>query len=368
MEKTQGHRCGVEGGVTGPEVQPGPARTSQEVQPIPPKMGCESGGGGRTDSGLWNVRAIYYLALWYFFSGCTLFLNKYILTTLGGDSTLLGTCQMLMTLLLGYVQMLVERQSPGPMKKPPGFYRHMIIVGALRYATVLLGLVALNYVAVSFTETVKSSAPAFTVVLSRLLLGQVTGFYVNLSLLPVMTGLAVCSANELSFNMLGFLAALATNISECAQNVYSKMLISGDDFKYSPAEMQFYTSLASLVVALPVTLYLVSPSALLATSLPLASCLLLNGSFFHGQTLAAYYLMDYISPVTHSVANTGKRAFLIWTSILLFGNEVTFLSGLGTAIVILGVLLYNIAIGADARTGPKIVHVGGSGKMFTQKV
>ena len=85
------------------------------------------------------------------------------------------------------------------------------------------------------------------------------------------------------------------------------------------------------------------------------------------------------------MANTGKRAFLIWTSILLFGNEVgnqtemlssihthshnyqthfsvkllkaslylkqkvTFLSGLGTFIVILGVLLYNIALGIDAR-------------------
>ena len=79
-----------------------------------------------------------------------------------------------------------------------------------------------------------------------------TGFYVNLSLLPVMGGLAICSANELSFNMMGFLAALATNISECGQNVYSKMLISGDAFKYTPAEMQFYTSAASLVVALPV--------------------------------------------------------------------------------------------------------------------
>ena len=158
--------------MTGSEVHPGPARTGQEVQAVPPKMGSESG-GGRTDSGLWNVRAIYYLALWYFFSGCTLFLNKYILTTLGGDSTLLGTCQMLMTLLLGYVQMLLERRGP-PVKKPPGFFRHMVIVGSMRYATVLLGLVALNYVAVSFTETVKSSAPAFTVVLSRLLLGQVT--------------------------------------------------------------------------------------------------------------------------------------------------------------------------------------------------
>ena len=67
-----------------------------------------------------------------------------------------------------------------------------------------------------------------------------------------MGGLAICSANELSFNMMGFIAALATNISECGQNVYSKMLISGDAFKYTPAEMQFYTSAASLVVALPV--------------------------------------------------------------------------------------------------------------------
>ena len=146
---------------------------------------------------------------------------------------------------------------------------------------------------------------------------KVTGFYVNLSLLPVMGGLAICSANELSFNMMGFLAALATNISECGQNVYSKMLISGDAFKYTPAEMQFYTSAASLVVALPVpipmlefhfnqylllvqvTVFLVPLSVLLSTSMALAGCLLMNGIFFHGQTISAYYLMDYISPVTH---------------------------------------------------------------------
>lgn len=56
--------------------------------------------------------------------------------------------------------------------KPASFYRHMGVVGGLRFATVLLGLIALNYVAVSFTETVKSSAPAFTVVISRILLGK----------------------------------------------------------------------------------------------------------------------------------------------------------------------------------------------------
>jgi hypothetical protein len=45
-------------------------------------------------------------------------------------------------------------------------------------------------------------------------LGEVTGLYVNLSLLPVMGGLALCSANELSFNVVGFMAAIGTNVSE----------------------------------------------------------------------------------------------------------------------------------------------------------
>lgn len=40
------------------------------------------------------------------------------------------------------------------------------------------------------------------------------------------------------------------------------------------------------------------------------------------------------------MANTVKRAFLIWLSVIVFGNPVTFLSGLGTVTVTLGVLCY----------------------------
>ena len=45
----------------------------------------------------------------------------------------------------------------------------------VRFATVVLGLVSLKNVAVSFAETVKSSAPIFTVIMSRLILGEYTG-------------------------------------------------------------------------------------------------------------------------------------------------------------------------------------------------
>lgn len=41
-------------------------------------------------TGLLNVRAIIFLLLWYVFSGCTLFLNKYILKYLDGNPWILG--------------------------------------------------------------------------------------------------------------------------------------------------------------------------------------------------------------------------------------------------------------------------------------
>lgn len=43
-----------------------------------------------TESGVWNLRSMTYLSVWYFFSFCTLFLNKYILTLLEGEPSMLG--------------------------------------------------------------------------------------------------------------------------------------------------------------------------------------------------------------------------------------------------------------------------------------
>ncbi|XP_076478432.1 solute carrier family 35 member E2A isoform X2 [Bombus vancouverensis nearcticus] len=298
-----------------------------------------------TMGGSFYPRAMLFLVLWYLISGCTLFLNKYILSYMEGNPTILGACQMLMTTICGFIQMYfpcgMYKTRPRLMR-PAGFYKHMILVGCTRFTTVVLGLVSLNYVAVSFTETIKSSAPLFTVLISRYLLGEHTGLYVNLSLIPLMCGLALCSINEISFDLRGFIAAMATNVTECLQNVYSKMLISGDNFR--PAELQFYTSLASIVVQIPVLILFVDlPILEHSLSFKLFTAFLLNGVFFHFQSITAYVLMNYISPVTHSVVNTAKRASLIWLSVLLFNNPVTGLSAMGTSLVIIGVLLYNRA-------------------------
>ena len=252
---------------------------------------------------------------------------------------------MILTTICGFIQLHYPCGMYKPVKrgeKPASFYRHMLLVGSMRFSTVVLGLIALKYVAVSFTETIKSSAPFFTVIISRSLTGERSGVLVVMSLIPIMGGLALCSANELSFDLTGFSAAVATNLTECMQNVYSKVLISGDETRYTPAELQFYTSVASIFIQIPIAFILVDWTTV---ALPFSMLLFyaLNGICFHFQSITAYVLMDYISPVTHSVANTAKRALLILLSVILFGNQVTMWSAAGTVIVFVGVVLYNQA-------------------------
>lgn len=170
-------------------------------------------------------------------------------------------------------------------------------------------------------------------------------------MIPITIGLALCSSFELSFNLFGFFCALGTNIAECLQNVYSKLLISGERYRYTAVELQLWASLLACIFQIPLLIYNVNiTSAIHSTSSTLFFLYFFNGISYHIQSVAAYAVMAYISPITHSVANTVKRALLIWISVLIFHNPVTFLSGFGTLTVIFGVILYNEARDIDGRT------------------
>lgn len=294
-----------------------------------------------------HTRTVVFMAFWFFCSGCTLFGNKHIMTTLHADPSLLAMCQMSITALFGAAKMYGPwllglgpgAATPLSTQSRRNFVTDMAVVGLMRVTTVLLGLVSLKYVAVSFTETIKASAPFFTVIFARMMLNEHTSPQVQLTLMPVVGGLMVCSATELSFTTIGFVAAVLNNCIDCVQNVFSKRLLSTH---YNYVNLQFYTSAAALVLQLPLTLYNES-SALerhpMTTELAIA--LFINGTFFHLQSVTAYAVMGLISPVSQSVANTLKRAMLIWASILYFGNPVTWVNACGTMMCIGGVLGYN---------------------------
>ena len=63
--------------------------------------------------------------------------------------------------------------------------------------------VSMSKVAVSFTHIIKSGEPAFSVLVSSLLLGESFPMPVYLSLIPIIGGCALAAVTELNFNMTG---------------------------------------------------------------------------------------------------------------------------------------------------------------------
>jgi solute carrier family 35 protein E2 len=81
------------------------------------------------------------------------------------------------------------------------------------------------------------------------------------------------------------------------QNVYSKILISD---RYTAVELQFWASLLACIFQLPLLIYNVNiPLALKLTSKQLVFLYIFNGFFYHIQSVAAFAIMAYISPITH---------------------------------------------------------------------
>ena len=360
------------------------------------------------------LKTAFWLTAWYGTSLATLFLNKIILSR-NASVHVLGMCQMTTAAVLGgwsafggaeiisrcamcivsNLPEVVSRRigldryqherhhgkerhvqsepsskpeqgnNPNSPRKEMSFHfaRDMSIVGVLRGLTVVLGLVALEHVPVSFVETIKATAPAFTVVFAWLILKEKTATPVVFTLIPVIAGLILCSASELSFNAIGFAAAVMNNCADCVQNVMSKRMLA----HLRPTQLQFYASVAALLLQTPfvlrdATTFVrswaardtpdegLSVESILSneddgggfhSEFSLTKLLIIDAIFYHLQSVSAYCVMGCMSPVSQSVANTLKRALLVWASILYFGNPVTTSGVVGILMVVAGVFLYN---------------------------
>ena len=296
-------------------------------------------------------RISVFMGLWYFMSGCTLFGNKHILSTLGCDPNVLAMSQMVSTASFGAFKMYgpqllgLGKPQPTPLSSQPfrNFILDMAVVGLMRFATVMLGLVSLKFVAVSLTETVKSSAPFFTVIFAARC--HAWGAYVAHGE-PVAHpggGRALAPAPRRSFLQLYRLfAAVFNNVIDCVQNVFSKKLLNSH---YNYVNLQFYTSVAALIIQLPLMLYnhlgswiRRSTPSLGARDLPPCQRPRLPPSVGDGLCCHGPHLARHAIGGQHA-----KRALLIWLSIIYFGNPVTPLSAVGTIICIGGVFAYNHA-------------------------
>eukprot|EP00892_Ulva_mutabilis_P001343 jgi/Ulvmu1/11209/UM072_0046.1 len=218
-----------------------------------------------------------------------------------------------------------------------------------------IGHVAANLsfaaVAISLTHTVKTLEPAFNVVLSKLILGTATPAPVMLSLVPIMLGVSLASAAELSFNWLGFLSAMMSNLTFGFRAVWSKKAMS-DITNLSSTAVYAYTTLISVFICTPGVI--IFEGAKLGAGMENAIAilgaqtfylkLLTVGLLYHLYNQFAFNTLGRVSPVSHGVCNVVKRICIIGASVLFFGNKLSVQTQVGTVVALAGTWLYTEAV------------------------
>ncbi|GBG68781.1 hypothetical protein CBR_g3321 [Chara braunii] len=212
--------------------------------------------------------------------------------------------------------------------------------------------VSFNAVAVSFTHTIKALEPFFSAAASQFILGQNISLPIWLSLAPVVFGVSMASMTELSFNWIGFLSAMTSNVAFTYRNIFSKKAMT----KMDSTNLYAYISILSLAMCIPPTLVLEGPVLLKGISAGVAKVgaykfytdLFWVGMFYHLYNQLANNTLERVAPLTHAVGNVLKRVFVIGFSILVFGNKISTITGIGTVIAIGGVTAYSLLKAKEA--------------------
>ncbi|XP_041026852.1 glucose-6-phosphate/phosphate translocator 2, chloroplastic-like [Juglans microcarpa x Juglans regia] len=229
------------------------------------------------------------------------------------------------------------------------FWKRLFPVAVAHTVGHVAATVSMWKVAVSFTHIIKSGEPAFSVLVSRFLLGEMFPVPVYLSLLPIIGGCTLAAVTELNFNMTGFMGAMISNLAFVFRNIFSKKGMKGK----SISGMNYYAclSMLSLLILTPFAIAVEGPKmwavgwekAISQSGPHFIWWVAAQSVFYHLYNQVSYMSLDQISPLTFSIGNTMKRISVIVSSIIIFHTPVQPINAIGAAIAILGTFLYSQA-------------------------
>jgi solute carrier family 35, member E1 len=242
----------------------------RSVQPLPKAARSHDVKITRPKQTLWDTLTITSLfAVWYLSNIYFNIFNKQVLNAFGHA----GTCTWIHLAVSSVLAsaLWIVRLQPRPPLTPRviDVIFPLAILHLLGFYTTNASLGAVN---VSLTHTIKSMEPFFTVVLSWLLMKARPAKRVIAALVPVVVGVVVASATDLSFTWAGFNAAMMSNLAFQCRNVLSKKAMmrtsyeslegGGDNDTSSLNEVNIFAvmSIMACIMMVPVVAAIEGPS------------------------------------------------------------------------------------------------------------
>ncbi len=199
--------------------------------------------------------------------------------------------------------------------------------------------------------SLQAAEPLFTATGNYLIKKQVESLPVYASLVVVLIGVGLTSITDATFNMLGLVAALASNITSTLRSIFVKADMETHPVAKSPSQFFAQISLVATLLSLPLVLLrwvFVDADSLVIDEVPAKGSILdvpfvavlLAGLLNAAYNLSSYHVIAHVHVLTHAVALVMKRVVLIVASLVIFGQAVSPLLVVGVLLSNLGVICY----------------------------
>lgn len=310
----------------------------------------------RINSILPRAKVAFFISAWFVFSLASLFLAKHVLHVYEVNEAVFTLWQFASSVLFGVLFTKLLKMHPLAVLNRSQL-RAIVPLSAAFLVKEVLKYASLARVSVNLVNTIRSLGPLFNVCLEFLFFAHRPPFSVVWALFPIIAGVALTSIDEihsasvssaeLVVAVVGFLAATLSTAINNAQNIYSKILFGKE--RIDPVSLQIYLSAISLAIMSPGSLVQLGYHVLahdlpvhtfLAPSLEVAGGLALAGLVNFAASQLAFNTLNLISPLSYSVANTFKRVCIAVIAIFYFNERLSLINGIGIAISIAGVFMY----------------------------
>lgn len=205
---------------------------------------------------------------------------------------------------------------------------------------------------------VKAAEPVFTAILAAIFTRTFLSWPSYLSLVPVVIGVSVVSANELTFSWFCLSAGFLSNIFAAARSVFGKVQMSGKESSVKKMTSENYYSMITIVsflLLIPITLMMEGGQIMdlirvlraggptVGVKMQGLRYSLLSGVLFYLYNELSFKVLNKVNAVSHAIANTVKRVVIILSSVLVFRNPLNLQGQIGSAVSILGLFIYSLS-------------------------
>lgn len=293
----------------------------------------------------WTViRSILAIVQWWGFNVTVIIMNKWIFQKLDFKFPLSVSCIHFICSAIGaYLVIKVLKLKPLIVVEPEDRWRRIFPMSFVFCINIVLGNVSLRYIPVSFMQTIKSFTPATTVLLQWVVWRKYFDWRIWASLVPIVGGILLTSITELSFNMLGFCAALFGCLATSTKTILAESLLHG--YKFDSINTVYYMApFATMILAGPALL--LEGSGVLEwfrTCPSLFSSLFIifgSGVMAFCLNFSIFYVIHSTTAVTFNVAGNLKVAVAVTCSWLIFRNPISAMNAVGCSVTLVGCTFY----------------------------